>query len=188
MKKSIFIAVLGLAAGVASSYGQGYIAMNSYSANSFAGFLTTLIGTSTPVDNTFSVELYYAMGTVSDPVDQNSATSVKTPVTGLTALPSSITPYDANNDGYFQGATAIIPGYTGGPITLELVASNPGWLGRSGSWTESSISAASTSLSIFGDNGVAPSFVVAPVPEPTTLALAGLGGLASLVAFRRKQA
>jgi hypothetical protein len=29
---------------------------------------------------------------------------------------------------------------------------------------------------------------VAPVPEPTTLALAGLGGLASLVALRRKQA
>jgi hypothetical protein len=25
------------------------------------------------------------------------------------------------------------------------------------------------------------------VPEPTTLALAGLGGLASLMAFRRKQ-
>ena len=30
--------------------------------------------------------------------------------------------------------------------------------------------------------------VLAPVPEPATLALAGLGGLASLVALRRKQA
>jgi PEP-CTERM motif len=32
------------------------------------------------------------------------------------------------------------------------------------------------------------SFTIASVPEPTTLALAGLGGLASLVALRRKQA
>jgi hypothetical protein len=32
------------------------------------------------------------------------------------------------------------------------------------------------------------SFTVTAVPEPTTLALAGLGGLASLVALRRKQA
>jgi len=40
-----------------------------------------------------------------------------------------------------------------------------------------------------GNFSTMPSFTlqVSSVPEPTTLALAGLGGLASLVAFRRKQ-
>jgi len=37
-------------------------------------------------------------------------------------------------------------------------------------------------------NGGPTELTLSPVPEPTTLALAGLGGLASLVALRRKQA
>jgi len=191
MKKSIFIAVLGVAASVASSYGQGYIAFNSYVANTGAGALTSMsFGQSGPVSGAFTAELFYALGTVSDPVDQASSTSVLTPPTGLTAIPSSIVSYDANGDGYFQGGTAIIPGYTTGAVTFEVVAVGPGWFGRSGSFTESTIAnSASAPLTAFGDNGTGlPSFVVAPVPEPTTLALAGLGGLASLVAFRRKQA
>ncbi|HEX4349393.1 MAG TPA: PEP-CTERM sorting domain-containing protein, partial [Verrucomicrobiae bacterium] len=36
--------------------------------------------------------------------------------------------------------------------------------------------------------GLFSSFTVAAVPEPATLALAGLGGLASLVMLRRKKA
>ena len=192
MKKSIFIAAIGVAASVASSYGQGYIAFNSYSANSSAGALTSFsFGQSGPVTGAFTAELFFALGTVSDPVDQASSLSVKTPPTGLTGIPSSIVSYDANGDGYFQAlAPAIIPGYTTGAVTFEIVAVGPGWYGRSGSFTESTIAnSTSAPLTLFGDNGPGmPSFVVAPVPEPTMLALAGLGGLASLVAFRRKQA
>jgi PEP-CTERM motif len=185
MKKAIFIAVLGVAASVASSYGQGFVAMNSYSANAFAGFITTQSDGTTPVPATFTAELYYAIGTVTDPVNGAPISPISS---NFTALPLSITAYDATGDGYFQGATVTIPGYSSGPISFEILASGPGEVGRSGAWTESTISASATSTSIFGDNGVAPNFVVAPVPEPTTLALAGLGGLASLVAFRRKKA
>jgi len=202
MKKAIFIAVLGVAASVASSYGQsGFVIFSSYAANGGAGALTTL--NNAPIGIPYMADLYYALGTVSDPVNEGSNGSI-------TALPSAqftdlgvLTGYDNSGGavgsaglGYFDGSTVTIPGYTSGPITFEIVAFNGATYlgsadrGRSGSFTESSIAASSSAPSTtIGDNaGGLPSFVVAPVPEPTTLALAGLGGLASLVAFRRKQA
>jgi PEP-CTERM motif len=147
--------------------------------------------------------LYYAIGTVSDPVNGNPSSLP----TGLTDL-GVFTGYDNSGGavgapglGYFDGATVQIPGYTTGPITFEIVAFNGSsytsadttFRGRSGSFTESSIQTLGNPVTILGDNtiGGQPAFSVAsvaPVPEPTTLALAGLGGLASLVALRRKQA
>jgi len=186
MKKSILIAILGVTASAATSFGQGYIAFTSYLANGGAGALTTFQDSGLPVTGAYTAELYYALGTVTDPVGGNPSS----PISGLfTAVPGSITAYDANGDGYFQGGTAIMPTYTSGPISFEIWATGPLGSGRSGAFTESIIaSSASSPVTNFGDNGPGmPSFVVS-VPEPTTLALAGLGGLASLVAFRRKQA
>jgi len=194
MKKSIFIAVVGMAACAATSYGQGYVVFNSYSADALAGAITTIGSLSgAPVDSTFHADLYYFIGTVTDAV---GATPTALP-TGLTDLGISVA-YDASGDGYFQGATTTIPGYSSGPITFEVVAFNGSTYanstirGRSGAFTESSIAnSLSSPPSDFGDNGPGmPNFFVAtvtPVPEPTTLALAGLGGLASLVAIRRKK-
>jgi hypothetical protein len=185
MKKSVLIAILGVAACAATSYGQGYVVMNSYSANGLTGALTTMPDGVTPVAGTFTAELFYALGTVSDPGNGG-------PISGLfTAIPSSLVNYDLNNDGYFQlSSTVTVPTYASGAVSFEIWASGPGFQGRSGSFTESTIaSSASASPNFFGDNGPGmPNFSVSPVPEPTTLALAGLGGLASLVAFRRKQA
>jgi hypothetical protein len=197
MKKTIVLAALGLAA-VSTTYGQGFVFMNSYGANQTAGFITTYFNGSnagTAVPGTFSVELYYALGTVTDPVSANAASITAAPSGSFTALPSSITPYDTSGDGYFgsvpNGPEVTISAYPSAgntPISFELVATGPGgYVGRSGAWTESSI-ATSAAGSFFGDNGLAPNFSVAAVPEPATLALAGLGGLASLVALRRKQA
>jgi PEP-CTERM motif len=182
MKKSILIAVLGVAACAATSYGQGFVVMNSYGANGGLGAVTSLQGGG-PVGATFTAELYFALGTVSDPGNSG-------PVSGLfTPIASSIINYDANGDGYFQGGTITVPGYVSGPISFEILAIGGNASGRSSAFTESSVtSSAAAPPSFFGDNGTGmPSFVV-PVPEPTTLALAGLGGLASLVALRRKQA
>ncbi len=184
MKKSILIAVLGVAACAATSYGQGYVVMNSYLANGGLGATTTL-SDGTPVSSSWTAELYFALGTASD------SAGVGLPGAGFTAIPSSITSYDANNDGYFQNSTpVIVPGYAAGAVSFEILASG-GSLYRSGAFTESKIGTDPASPpAIFGDNGPGmPSMVIpiAPVPEPTTLALAGLGGLASLVAMRRKQ-
>jgi hypothetical protein len=182
MKKSIFIAVLGLAAVAAtSSYGQGYIAFSSYVANQAVGVITTFPDGVTPVPGSFTAELYYAIGTVTNPAN-------------FTAIPSTITPYDSNGDGYFSAQNpAVIPGYSSGSVSFEVFATGVyngvAYTGFTAPFTESTIAnSLSSPLTSFGDNGPGmPALVVSPVPEPTTLALAGLGGLASLVAFRRKQ-
>jgi hypothetical protein len=203
MKKSIFIAVLGVAAVTAtSSYGQGSIVFSSYVANGGVGAPTTYFSGGTgSVGEPFTAELYYFLGTVSDPVNTSLASSIYSDVTGLALLPTSAAAYDnsgaatgAAGLGYFDGPTVTIPGYTSGAVTFEYVAFNGSTYdtstirGRSGSWTESSIAGSGLPAGNMGDNGITPDGLVAIVPEPTTLALAGLGGLASLVALRRKQA
>jgi hypothetical protein len=195
MKKSIFIAVLGLAAGVASSYGQGYVNFSSYLADSPNGATTSFFGSNTLLPVGYTAELFYALGTVTDPVDETSPASITSAPTGLTLLAGLTAAYASSGastgvPGYFDGAVATIPGYSSGPVTFEIWAFGPNQQGRSGAFTESSIAnSLSVPTGFFGDNGPGmPNFLVAPVPEPTTLALAGLGGLASLVALRRKQA
>jgi hypothetical protein len=203
MKKSIFIGVLGMAAvSATSSFGQGAVFFSSYTANQNAGAPTTFFsGGSGLVGVPFTAELYYFLGTVSDPVNNALPTSITSDVTGLTllngvsaALDNSGSATGANGLGYFDGGTVVIPGYGSGPVTFEVVEYNGSTYdtssirGRTGSWTESLIQPTSLPAGNFGDNGVMPSGFVAVVPEPTTLALAGLGGLASLVALRRKQA
>ena len=198
MKKSIFIAVLGLSAGIASSYGQGFVAFSSYLANGGAGATTKNFLTSALLPAGYTATLYYALGTVSDPVNENSQASITSPISAaFTLVAGSGAEYDNSGGatgapglGYFDGATLQIPTYVSGPITFEIWASNASGLivGRSGSFTDSSIAGPGLPVTVTGDNAVGgmPNFLVAPVPEPTTLALAGLG-LASLVALRRKQ-
>ncbi len=194
MKRSIFLAVFGLTYGVVSSFGQGYVIFSSYIANLGAGAITTY-STGQPVGPNFNADLYYALGSVSDPVSPNWASESSDP-TGLTDLNVS-TPYfpQAIDLGYFEDETIVtIPGYAGGPITFEVVAfngssyANSTLRGRSGSFTMNSITMrVQDPPSLFGDNGQPmPDFII-PTPEPTTLILAALGGLVSLVMFRRKQ-
>jgi hypothetical protein len=193
MKKSVVIAVLGAAGFAVSSYGQGVIQFDTYAGSYNGGSIaqvSQLAGGAVVADGIFSGELYYAFGTVSDPVSATAASITQAISAQFTALPSSVT---AVIGGYIQDGTQVqIPGYTAttGPITFEIgfVGSN-GQIGRSGSFTESSINVLGVPATTFGANGPGPGqMLVASVPEPTTLALAGLGGLASLIALRRKQA
>jgi hypothetical protein len=195
MKKSVFIAVLGVAASVATSYGQGYIVFDTY-ATSPATYVNSF-GTTTAVqDGIYNAELLYAFGTVLDPVTESSLASVTSDPTGLQVEAGSLASLN-NGNGSIQGPTLTIPGYTGGAITFEMIAFNGSSYdtstlrGRSGTFTMTGIQTSSGApASYFSDNGPGqPNFVVGlATPEPTTLALAGLGGLASLVALRRKQA
>jgi hypothetical protein len=204
MKKSIVMAVLGMTAAAASSYGQGSVFFSSYIANAGVGASATYFNGASGTAGTLcgiplTAQLYYALGTVSDPVSAN-ATSIMSAVTGLGSLSGATAALDNSGAavggpglGFFDGGTVLIPGYTSGAVTFEVVVSGTylgqQFVGRSGSWTESSIPGPGLPAGSFGDHGVMPNmFVATTVPEPTTLALAGLGGLASLVAFRRKQA
>jgi len=195
MKKSIFAAVLGMAACAATSYGQGFVTFSSYLANNGLGANTSTFGTGTAVPDGYTAILYYSLGTVVDSVNNSSIDSITSGVTGLQLLSGVSATYSG---GYFTLAGDVsIPGYTSGPVTFEVVAYNGASLaasttwGRSGAFTMTSISpGGAVPTPVLGDTGTGfPNFFVAtPVPEPTTLALAGFGGLAALVAFRRKQA
>jgi hypothetical protein len=192
MKKSLFIAALGLGAVTAtSSYAQGYVAFSSYVADgalgastSFSFFKTGLVGAG------YTADLYCALGTVSDPVNNSSFISIISPPTGLTDL-GVFAAYDnsgaatgADGLGYFNGPTVTMPGYTGGSVTFEVVAfqtslgyANSIFRGRSGAFTMDDITTSpSNPVTFFGDNGQPmPNFFVVGMPEPSTLVLAGFG-------------
>jgi hypothetical protein len=197
MKKTVILAVLGLAVSTVSSPGLGYIIFSSYTANNGNGATTTYFGWGdvSPflLGPGWTADLYYAIGSVSDPVNFSSISSTSALPAGLTD--SGITQTYATDvpAGYFDGGIVTIPGYVSGPITFEVVAyngsspANSTWRGRSGSFTMNSIATGPLPVPSLGDNGQPmPDFIVG-VPEPATPALAGLGGLLSLVAFRRKQ-
>jgi len=113
------------------------------------------------------------------------------------------------NGGYYDdSATVGLPGWTTSSTATFMVAAwvttgglslnNALYAGYSSLWTETVDpgygGAGNTGFGIVPSSSVAGLFANGPtsvtvssVPEPTTLALAGLGSLVSLVAFRRKQ-
>jgi len=204
MKKSLILAVLGVAVTAATSFGQGHVYFANYAPAGTGGTsdpgvdaLVTYASSQVPagkeslaVGSGFSAELFYSIGG-------------GTPTTALT---SSIQPFFAtdgdtgNGAGYFVFGAIDIPGYTSGVISFQVDVFNtvtiggyaPGAItGQSQVLTAAGIStglALGNSLGYNLTSGTfAPFTVSATVPEPSTLALAGLG-LAALVAYRRKQA
>jgi hypothetical protein len=200
MKKSVIIAVLGVATAVAS-YGQGYVVFSSYIGNA-GGTASTgeayinLFGSSANnLGSPYVADLLYSITPISDPVNNALASSVSSlPAAGF--LDATV-PTALNGGSQFDGANATITGYTATTtVYFEVIAYNGSSYatsterGRSGVFTQTGLAlSTATAIPALGDTGPGePSSFVAPVPEPTTLALAGLGGLASLVALRRKQA
>jgi len=191
MKKTIIMAVLGLTASAVSSFGQGTVLFSSYFANNGGGAYTYNFGTTAAIADGFHADLYAIAGAASDPVNNALQSSVTAIPVGLTDLGVTGVTYSG---GYFTDQNPVITP-TSGQITFEVVAFNGSTYanstirGRSGSFTMTGLNVSPSPANNLGDNGQPfPTFYVAPVPEPTTLALAGLGGLASLVALRRKQA
>ena len=189
MKKSIFLAALGLAIGAANSHGQGYVLFSSYIANNGEGAITSYFF-GPPVSAGWTAGLYYALGTVSDPV-WGWWGDTWSPPTGLIFSGVTATYESGSAAGYFYGRIASIPGYTGGPITFEVVAYNGLTYdssmvrSRSGSFTMESIANSPFAPPpALGDNGQPMPNIIIWVPEPTTLTLAGLGGLVALAALR----
>jgi len=194
MKKSLIAPILGLAVSVVSSHGQGSVFFDNYNSNAGAGAQITYNAASTGLSGPiggFTAALYYELGTATaDPGNDNavvnvalSALTATGPNAGLTpAYPTSI------GNGYFSGPVVTIPGYASGAVTFEIVAFNganyqaSAVRGRSGSFTETSLATGTTPAAYFANN---PTFQVFGVPEPTTIALAGLG-MAGLLAFRRR--
>jgi hypothetical protein len=193
MKKSIILGVLGLTACAAATYGQGFIALDNYSSAAHPTITSALQPAG--ITSGYTVGLYFALGTVA--ADAAAGNGLVNPLlalgSGQGATESFIGaayPGEFVSSANFQ-ATAATPGSGGTTVTLEVIAYN------GASYANSTIRGHSAAFQIPALAGTAfpnfagdymSTFAVSAVPEPTTLALAGLGGLASLVALRRKQA
>jgi hypothetical protein len=202
MKKSIVIAVLGLTAGAVSSFGQGTITFNSYIANNSVGILTTygngITGTGHSaglgLDAGWTAGLLYSLTSFTDSATTDSATASNPLLAGLTTAPNTAI-YQTSaggTPGYYQGSPFQLAGGTDGQtVFFEVVAYQTGL-----TYATSTVRGHSAEFSGVLHSGVnqpvnmdnMQTFSVFAVPEPTTLALAGLGGLASLVMLRRKTA
>jgi len=202
MKKSIFAAVLGMAA--VAAYGQGKIDFGNYLTGptdptvKYANSNVPTGKAGLTVGGEFSAQLLYYVG--ASALDIPSSTSQMSLLTISGASPVG---FNAGADGavytgYFEGGAVQIPGVTGGTsgfVSFAIEAFNGTSYANSTIGGISSIfQSPTTATSSSGVGGFTPgswqTFTVqnlGPVPEPTTLALAGLGGLASLVALRRKQ-
>jgi hypothetical protein len=208
MKRTILLAILGVTTAATAVYGDGFVLFENYldSASPVTYSLNPAFApqgeAGVAIGSEFSAELAWYNGVTANPSD-------------LTLLPNTITSFGLvskpvadgdlfNGAGYFfDSAEVTLPRYTSGQVTLEVLAFN-------GTDFASSITKGVSPLFLmtpaplvidpppsFPDSGpnAYQSFTVAEgglasvtfIPEPTTIALGGLG-LAALISFRRKHA
>lgn len=183
MKRSILAAVLGVASAV-SAFAQGHVIVSNYEGAPYA-------------------QIYYSGGP-----KNNQAVTTADGLTfqvffGAAGLSSfgSLTPgvtfqidntdsaiYDPGAGhgpgGYFLNADQVIPSWSSGAVTLAYTVITPGYTGTSALWQESNLVPTSQAAGFSASVGMSVTPVV--VPEPTTMALAGLGA-ASMLIFRRRK-
>jgi hypothetical protein len=193
LKKSLLLAILGLTASMTASYGQGLIGFSNY----YYSYQTTGItygngpDAGLGVGPEISVELLYGAST--DKL-----------ISQLTVVPGSLTEVGVNGvtgpgplgvpyagPGVFDGGTVQVNGGVPGTFAFAIYATGTyegqtyaGWSGVYDGSTQPSRIAPPPDLPT---NLKQSSFTVDIIPEPSTMVVAGLGGL-SFMLFRRKQA
>jgi hypothetical protein len=207
MKKTIVASILGLAAtvGVSTSYGQGNLVFGNYNFSSTPNYSAPVTYNGQVVGSDFSAELLYSPSGAAGTFNVIPGTLTPFYGTGLgdSADGGGLFPASATQITSGQGYTAPSNG-SALAAYFEVYAFNTAQVGSyaagniAGTSGVVHFSTLATAFNLhlagdmFADNSdvVTPltGFTVSAVPEPTTLALAGLGGLASLIALRRKQA
>jgi len=203
MKKTLVASMLGLGL-AASSYGQGVVSFNNYISTSFnqVNYATdaALGGLSGQhvVDPNVELQCFYAIGTFG-----SSAAFFSAATAGVTTFINPGVTYAGG--GYYTGPNQTITGWTSGQtVTFAVEAWQTSGTfggatfaqslerGTSGLWTESAAASASVNgiqpaaNPATGFAGGPPVMSIDLVPEPSTIALAGLG-MASLLAVRRRK-
>jgi hypothetical protein len=195
MKKSVILSILGLAMATVSSYGQGSIAFNTYLANGTAGIYTSygngpLAGTG--LDSSFTGVLLWATTNPNDAA--TTALTANSPLNAIWNVGPSQT-FDSNGAtaGYLEATSNLnIGAAVGQALFFEVAAYNGAsygagtFAGHSASFAATLVQGATPPTADQID-AMAPFQVFQTVPEPTTMALGGLG-LAALLVARRKKA
>ena len=185
MKKLISLVVVGLTA--VTTYGQGTFNFSNFSGPVDAPVRQGTTGNPLVGSATYMAAVAWAQGVVSDPAL-------------LALLPSATTPFLGSGfPGYFFGP-AVSPGATvNGTVTLQVLYWNQATAANfataksvaGGEWAQSalfqvSIPASATGLPV-DLVGLTPlTMQINQIPEPATIALAGLGAAALLIFRRRK--
>jgi hypothetical protein len=203
MKKTLVIA-LSMAGLSTAVYGQGAMKFNNLN-----GTGNIKIGTPTAagegtvgnyVGSSYKVALYYSTSVISGAVDPTTLTLYSQSTVAFYGVGASESS-QANGAGFFDGNnTALvgpgIPGVTDGQtIYVEAVA----YWGADSSYSAARTAGHNTGYSAaipvrmatgtdntLGDMSALAPFTVGVVPEPTTIALGGLGA-AALLLFRRRK-
>jgi hypothetical protein len=201
MKKSVIIALFGAAS--IAAYGQGQMYFDNYAGTSsqvvrYAGDLGgATIGTE------FNVGLLYFIGT--SPSNLAGSTGVMTPFNSGNPIATFGLGSSADGGqyaGWFAAGQITIPGVLAGTannVSFVVEAFNGATYGASTIRGQSAIFNSPVSNgsgptpdmgnTIPTDNGTFFTVdTVVSAPEPSSLALAGLGGFGMLMAFRRKKA
>jgi len=201
MKKSIVLGILGLAAAAVTGYGQGCIFLDNYISSTYNPVcLGADLDGLAPVG--FTVGLYY-----DHTANQNIIGAIGADPVG-TAIPTSLNPLLVAATGPGSTAPIFTPGYfmatasfliqPGAAVPAQSSYTIMVVMYNGADYTSSTIRGhsaavywqdAAPSVACGADIGnafPANTPMIGIVPEPTTLALAGLGGL-SLWFMRRKQ-
>jgi hypothetical protein len=216
MKRALVASILGLAASIVTSYGQfmgGYIFFNTYDPNNYAPVTWTttaslapagLAGTQVLPSADFTADLLF-----SDSAGSGDTYLLNSPTTPTSSLGIGLSMIGGYGAGWILGPAVQFP-YTSGSVTFTIelfqgasyAAAKAPFSGLgyvSLTWTEpaAAIATGESPVGYFtalpvpdvytpGENGY---LVVqlSPVPEPTTLAIVGLSGLATFMGFRRRK-
>jgi hypothetical protein len=177
MKKQILVAVAGAVLAFASSaQAQGTIFVNNY--DSSVGVYEGNAVTPAPLTAYVQIWAGASAGSLAAIIPIGFA-NANIPITDMEGVTGS----------YFDGSWGLVNGVGGGGTAyFEVFAFDAGFAGNSSIWSQAigttvpapPSTPTPATLLIPGS-----AIIMTPVPEPTTLALAGLGGLA-LLAFRRR--
>jgi len=210
MKRAIVASILGLAASGIAAFGQGTIVFNNYLSSNYNSD-TVMWGAGsghtvgTQVDTaSVTVQLFYALGNVSsDTTAQFLAAATAGNTAPISTSINSGGSYGGGHGpgGYYSGGNQLINGWASGPVTFAVEA----WDTTTGATYAAAAVKGISALFVAQDDttgaagrGVRPSALPAEdfanmagvtltaVPEPTTLAFAGMGMLSLLALARRK--
>jgi hypothetical protein len=193
MKRNIFIAVLGMASAVVA-YGQGKVNFDNYYSSTQSTGISYASGPDAGlfVGPEISVELLYGDSTDTTIAQLTPLASTITAAgIGVATTPGAV----GTGAGWFSGGAFVIPSIgaatAGGVYEFALEAfgtlNSVSYIGYSSIFSGTTAATSGSPTPNLPNGLYQGSFTVAPVPEPTTLALAGLGG-AALLGFRRKKA